>query len=95
MEECVSASGTPTSATARQVTEAKTVNKVGNVPLIDVQSQRVCVCFPSYEPKASQDIMLKIKWDMEMPLMIHCESPSTHHEVPVASGLEIQDKSKL
>lgn len=34
MEECVSASGTPTAATAQPVTEARTVNKVTNV----------CVC---------------------------------------------------
>lgn len=27
--------------------------------------------------------------------MIQCESPGTHHEAPVASGLEIWDKSKL
>lgn len=61
----MSASGAPTSATARQVTEAKTVNKVRNVPLNDVQSQRACVCFLSFEPEDSQDMLLKIKWDKE------------------------------
>lgn len=61
----MSASGTPTSATARQVTEAKTVNKVRNVPLNDVQSQRACVHFLSFELEDSQDMLLKIKWDKE------------------------------
>lgn len=56
----MSASGTPTSVTARQVTEAKIVNKVRNVPLT------ACLClFPSYEPEDSQDMLLKIKWDKE------------------------------